>query len=126
MYFKKSMIIIAVLAAVTAVLLIGCGEKALPLDYGDEISFENDLKAGKNLEGKTVRFVAAELHPQSAFGYDIWAGEHLNFVSQENPDIEEGQTVTVKVTKVNSVLGSWIISYEKVKATENKDTIFSK
>jgi len=32
--------------------------------------------------------VAAELHPQSLYGYDIWAGEHLNFISSKNPDIE--------------------------------------
>ena len=75
--------------------------------------------------GKTVSFVAAELHPQSLYGYDIWAGEHLNFISSENPDIEVGQTVTVKVTAVESAIGSWFIGYEKVDAVADENTIYT-
>ncbi len=52
--------------------------------------------------------------PESAFGYNMTTGEHLNFCSSENPGVKAGDTVTVKVTKVQSVLKSWIISYEKV------------
>lgn len=84
------------------------------IDYSDAESFEAALNAGKNLENKTVQFVADELHPNSAFGYDIWAGEHLNFVSSQNPDVDAGDTVVVKVTEINSTLGSWIIYYEKL------------
>lgn len=49
------------------------------IDYGDAESFEVALNEGKNLEGKVVRFVAGEFHPDSKLGYNVWAGEHLNF-----------------------------------------------
>ena len=96
------------------------------IDYGDAESFETALNEGKNLEGKIVRFVAGEFHPNSAWGYNVWAGEHLNFVSSEHPDIQEGDTVVVKVTTVKNALGSWIINYEKVEnAAANDNTIFN-
>ena len=81
--------ITALLAVLLICTLSACGQSQIPLDYGDETAFEADLNAGKNLVGKTVSFVAAELHPQSLYGYDIWAGEHLNFISSKNPDIDK-------------------------------------
>ncbi|MFR5822322.1 MAG: hypothetical protein ACLUE5_00025 [Dysosmobacter sp.] len=117
--------ITALLAVLLICTLSACGQSQIPLDYGDETAFEADLNAGKNLVGKTVSFVAAELHPQSLYGYDIWAGEHLNFISSKNPDIEVGQTVTVKVTAVESVIGSWFIEYEKVDAAADENTIYA-
>lgn len=117
--------ITALLAVLLICTLSACGQSQIPLDYGDETAFEADLNAGKNLVGKTVSFVAAELHPQSLYGYDIWAGEHLNFISSKNPDIEVGQTVTVKVTAVESVIGSWFIGYEKVDAAADENTIYA-
>ncbi len=93
--------------------ITGCGKK-VSVDYKDAKSFETALNNGEDLTGKTVTFTADELEPQSAFGYNIFAGEHLNFVSQENPNIKVGEEITVKVTKVESLMGSWIISYEKV------------
>lgn len=88
--------------------------KEIAIDYGDAESFETALNEGKNLEGKVVRFVAGEFHPQSKLGYNVWAGEHLNFVSSRNPDIQEGNTVTVKTTTIENIAGSWVINYEKV------------
>lgn len=117
--------ITALLAVLLICTLSACGQSQIPLDYGDETAFEADLNAGKNLVGKTVSFVAAELHPQSLYGYDIWAGEHLNFISSKNPDIEVGQTVTVKVTAVESAIGSWFIGYEKVDAVADENTIYA-
>lgn len=99
-------------------------EEEVIIDYGDAESFEAALNEGKNLEGKVVRFVAGELHPQSKLGYNVWVGEHLNFVSSRNPDIQEGDTVTVRITSIENLLGSWIIDYEKVEnGIVNKDTI---
>lgn len=83
-----------------------CKQAKISLDYGDETAFEADLNAGRDLVGKTVSFIVAELHPQSLPRYDIWTREHLNFISAENPNIEVGETVTVRVTDVASVLGS--------------------
>lgn len=113
------------LATVLICMMTACGQAKIPLDYGDEAAFETDLNAGKDLVGKTVSFVAAELHPQSLSGYDIWAGEHLNFISAENPNIEVGETATVRVTDVVSALGSWLIRYEKVDAVADENTIYT-
>ena len=94
------------------------------IDYGDAESFEAALNEGKNLENKVVRFVAGEFHPDSKLGYNVWAGEHLNFVSSRNPDIQEGDTVTVKTTTIENMAGSWIINYEKVEnAVITADTV---
>lgn len=93
------------------------------LDYANAEAFEAALNAGENLTGKTVRFVAGELHPQSIYGYNIWAGQHLNFVSPTHPNVEEGQEVTVKANEIISSLGSWIISYEFIEAEADENTI---
>lgn len=84
-------------------------------DFESAEEFEAALNAGKNLTGKTVRFKVKELHPNSAFGYNMWAGEHLNFCSPTHPNKRAGDTATVKVTKVVSFLGSYIISYTNLK-----------
>lgn len=136
---KKS-ILAAALAAV--VLISGCSGESQEsdsfvenisseqvkniIDYGDAESFEKALNEGKNLEGKIVCFVALEYHPNSAWGYNLWAGEHLNFVSSSQPDIKEGDTVIAKVITVESHFGSWIINYEKVEnAVANDNTVIS-
>lgn len=94
------------------------------IDYGDAESFEAALNEGENLENKVVRFIAGDIHPNSTFGYNVWAGEHLNFVSSRNPDIRTGNIVTVKISTIENFLGSWIISYEKVdNAVIGEDTI---
>lgn len=61
--------VLALLTIALLCVLSACGQPQIPLDYGDEVAFEADLNEGKNLEGKTVSFTAAELHPQSLYGY---------------------------------------------------------
>lgn len=99
-----------VLMTVLVLSLAGCGN-AEP-DYTTE-QFETALNNGENLEGKIVSVKVNELIPDSAFGYNIHAGEHLNFVSSDNPNVKEGDEILVKVTEIESVLGSFIISYKK-------------
>jgi len=96
--------------------LCGCtkASKEIILDYGDAEAFEAALVNGENLEGKTVQFVADELHPQSIKGYNIWAGEHLNFISKRNPGIKAGDTVCVIANTIESETGSWFIYYDKI------------
>ncbi len=114
------------LMTVFAMLLTGCGSAGkVAIDYADAESFEAALNAGENLEGKVVQFTAQELHPDSAFGYNVWAGEHLNFVSSRNPDIKAGDTVVVKTDTIQSSLGSWLITYEKVSNAEITDQTIS-
>ena len=102
-----------VLFMMAVLLLAGCGSsKPVKPDYTTE-QFESALNKGKNLEGKTVSVKVETLVPNSALGYNIEAGKHLNFVSSDNPNVKKGDTVIVKVTKVASTLGSYVISYEK-------------
>ena len=91
---------------------VAASAPVMPAAY-DEATFESLLNAGQDLTGATVTFVAMELHPDSVFGYNIYAGQHLNFVSTKNPHINQGDVVTVKVTDISSIMGSWIISYSK-------------
>ena len=83
-------------------------------DYPNVEDFEAALNAGEDLTGKTVTFTVTTFVPNSAFGYNLQTGEHLNFCSTTHPGVGEGDTVTVKVTEVQSVLGSYIIYYEFV------------
>ncbi len=91
---------------------IGNDYQTIVLDYGDAEAFEAALVRGENLEGKTLLFTASEFHPDSTLGYNVWAGEHLNFVSERHPNIAAGDTVAIKVNEISNVLGSWIIKYE--------------
>ncbi|MBR6921197.1 MAG: hypothetical protein IKH51_03285 [Clostridia bacterium] len=113
--FKKIAEQFAAVVLVAFVLLIcGCATKEYSVDFESAETFEAALNRGENLVGKTVRFTANDLKPQSFFGYNVISGEHLNFVSSENPDVQVGDTVTVKITSIDSMFGSWIIRYEKI------------
>ncbi len=120
-----SWLLVLVMMLGTFGTLTACGTKTTVIDYADAESFEAALNAGENLEGKVVRFVAGEFHPDSALGYNVWAGEHLNFVSSRNPDIKEGDIVTVRALTIESAMGSWIINYEKVDNAEIGETTIS-
>lgn len=98
----------------TSLFLYGCGSTKQVIDYGDAEAFEAALNAGENLEGKIVQFEAVEIHPDSKLGYNVCAGEKLNFISSRNPDVKVGDTVIVKTDSIENLLGSWIINYEKV------------
>lgn len=80
-------------------------------DYSDAESFEEALNDGKNVVGKTVMFKIRLIYPDSAFGYNMVAGDHLNFCSPEFRNTKKGDVVCVKVDKVISFLGSYIIYY---------------
>lgn len=118
---------IKVIVSVLFLLLFtACGrEAAVMIDYADEVAFETALNNGENLEGKVVTFTAQEIHPDSTLGFDVWAGEHLNFVSQKNPDIAVGDRVTVKATAIENVAGSWVIHYERVENAVAGETTIS-
>lgn len=84
------------------------------VDYPYEALLEADLNNGVDVVGKVVTFKADELHPDSAFGFNIYSGEHLNFVSARNPGIKVGDNVTVEITDVSYLMGSYIISYNLI------------
>lgn len=107
---KKVLCFLTVLAI--AVLLPACGGPST--DYPDAASFEAALNSGENLEGKTVQFTAEKVIPNSALGYNVQAGNRLNFISSTNPDIKKGDIVTVRADTIVSLFGSWLIKYEKL------------
>lgn len=112
MAYKKMKVLLSCFV-VFVFLLAGCGtNKTVKPDYTTE-QFEAALNKGDNLVGKTVSVKVEKLVPNSAFGYNIEAGKHLNFVSGDNPNVKKDDTVILKVTKVESTLGSYIITYEK-------------
>lgn len=99
-----------VLIFALVLMLVGCGKEPAP-DYADAASFEAALIEGQDLSGKTVQFTVTAFVPDSAFGCNLQAGEHLNFCSSNNPNVSVGDTVIVEVVEVVSMLGSYIISY---------------
>ena len=101
-------------------LCVGCvclacdsGRPVTP-DYDSAAAYETALENGEDTLGRTVSFTVGEIKPDSLFGYDLWAGEHLNFVSDINPNVHVGDRLTVRITDVRNVLGSWIIRYEMI------------
>ena len=117
---KKFLAILVLFVLVLS--LVACGGNAgndssaeAKPDYEDAVAFESALDAGEVLTGKTVAFTVNEFVLDSAFGYNMQAGENLNFCSPDNPGVKTGDSITVKVTEVASMLGSYIISYEMVK-----------
>lgn len=76
---------------------------------------EAALNAGTDVTGKVVQFTVSEIVPDSAFGYNLQTGEHLNFCSTSNPNVAVGDTVTVEIKEVISSLGSYIITYTLLK-----------
>lgn len=112
-FYLSVILLAAAFSLVLTCFCTSCGSGKI--DYERVEDFEAALNAGENLIGKTVTFTILEVNPSSAFGFNLYAGEHLNFTSSKNPGVEQGDTITVKVKEVISILGSWIISYTKVK-----------
>lgn len=109
-------IVVFLVSAMLSLLLCSCGggPGGTEVDYGDAAAFEEALNRGENLENKMLMFTVTELHPDSALGFNVCGGEHLNFISSRNPDLKVGDTAGVKATEITSLLGSWIIKYEKI------------
>ena len=81
-------------------------------DYKDASSFEKDLNNKTNVAGKIVRFEVTGIKPDSAFGFNCYAGEHLNFISENELDVVEGSIVVGQITEEPAtIFGSWIIFY---------------
>lgn len=84
------------------------------IDYPDDALYEAALNRGEKTEGKIVRFKVLAVKPKSEFGFNLWAGEHLNFCTQEGFPVKEGDTILAKVSKVDHCIGSWIIYYDRL------------
>lgn len=96
------------------------------LDYSDAKSFEKALNNGEEVEGKIVKFELKDYKPDSAFGINLHAGEHLNFLSETECDVKQGDAVICQITEEPyKFLGSWMIDCNILsiqKATETETT----
>lgn len=84
-------------------------------DFKTAAEFESALNSSQDTIGKIVTFTVDNVVPDGEFGYTVWAGEHLNFVSTEVLDWKIGESHTVKIKKVASSLGSYMITFETIK-----------
>lgn len=108
----KKIVRVMLVSLVGLFILGACGSKEIKADYTTEEA-ETALNDGKSIDGKTVSITVDKFIPDGTLGYTIWSGEHLNLISSTNPKVKEGDKIVVKVKKVENVLGSWLISYEK-------------
>ena len=84
------------------------------IDYADAASFEKALNDGAKVNGRIVQFEVLEYKPDSVLGVNCWAGEHLNFISDNELDVGTGNVIVGKVTEEPSktLTGSWKIHYD--------------
>lgn len=96
------------------------------LDYTDAESFEDALNNDEEVEGTVVKFELKDYKPDSAFGVNFQAGEHLNFISETEYDVKQGDIVICQITEVPyKFLGSWMIDCDILliqKSTETETT----
>ena len=94
----------------------------IQIDFQSETEFEAALNRGEITTGKVVRFKVDSVHPQSAMGFNLWPGEHLNFISASPVDVKAGDVVIARITNVVSSLRSWFLSYDILRK-ETVDTL---
>lgn len=86
----------------------------LNCDYESAESFESALNSRIDVTNKIVSFEAINVAPDALAGFNIWAGEHLNFISKDAKDIFKNDQATVIVTNAIKIFGSWHIEYELI------------
>lgn len=95
-------------------------------DFADAESFEAALNRGEDTIGKTVTFKVRSVSPDSYFGYDLWAGEHLNFIFSQDQNAEPDDVFTVEVKSAYQVAtGSWIINDPNYSGDTDKNIAFT-
>lgn len=114
---KKILICINIL--LLSLTLSGCNKSTdndqLVIDYNTAEEFENALNNDEKVDNKVVKFEVNDYKEDSVLGINCWAGEHLNFISEEALDVKKGDYVIGRVIDTPSkILGSWKIPYEVI------------
>ena len=94
------------------------------LDYNDAAAFESSLNNGATAKGKVVQFCVKEYAPDSVLGINCHAGEHLNFLFENELDVKKGETIVVRVTEEPSkvfLADSWKVPCEFIEITETEE-----
>lgn len=126
--------LITIILAAMMLTLCGCGENdsnsspgSAAADFTDAESFEKALNNGEDAVGKTVTFAIKEVNNWSDDFYNLWTGEHLNFVFPKDRTYEPGETVTVEIKVVeklpSSDYTSWILNDESRELSSLTDII---
>ena len=114
-------VLICVLAMALICSFTGCAKNIDPeysstdyttIDYSDAESFEVSINNGEKKKGKIVKFRITEYVPDSIWGVNCHAGEHLNFLFDNEIDVEAGDIIIVRITKEPlkvHLLDSWKI-----------------
>lgn len=95
------------------------------IDYSNAMLFERALEEGVKVKGKVVQFYVEKYAPDSVLGINCHAGEHLNFLFDNNLNVETGDTIVVRVTKEPTqmiLLESWKIPCEFIKISEKRES----
>ncbi|MCR4989790.1 MAG: serine/threonine protein kinase [Lachnospiraceae bacterium] len=96
-------------------------------DYGDAYSIERALEHGEDLQDKYVIFKVKSVHPDSTFGFNMWSGNHLNFISLTELDVKEGDLVSGRVETVDKMFGKyWIMYFTKIDSVITDKTTITK
>lgn len=101
-----------------SIILFGCSNNIKP-DLSEKEA-EKALNEGENIDGKTVSLKVSKFVPNGTLGYTIQAGDHLNFISPDNPEVKNGDELIVKITETKNVLGSFVLNYELLNKTPSK------
>lgn len=94
------------------------------IDYNDAASFESALNDSTKVKGKIVQFYVKEYAPDSILGINCHAGEHLNFLFENELDVETGDTIIVHITEEPSkvfLIGSWKVPCEFLEFGETEE-----
>ena len=104
-----------------AFLLLSCDSNiaedvsSYTIDYFDAESFESALNDGKKVKGNVIQLCVEEYVPDSILGINCHAGEHLNFLFENELDVEMGDTIIVHIIEEPSkvfLIGSWKVPCE--------------
>ena len=95
------------------------------IDYEDAKTFEKALNSGEKVNGKIVRFDVIAYKPYSGMGINCWSGEHLNFISEVELDVDKGDIIVGRITaEPIEELGSWRVPYEVIKINPDDEKFF--
>ena len=106
-----------------SLMMVGCidntghnKEQGLIIDYNNAEDFESALNNDEDVTNKVVKFEVNDYKEDSALGINCWAGEHLNFISEEPLDVERGDYIIAHVVDTPSkvLFSSWMIPYEVI------------
>ena len=127
----KNIILIVFSLIFMLLLLTGCGSNIdktnaivdnnyidYKIDYSTAEEIEKDLNSGVDVIGKIVKF-KVKAYGDSRFGKNAQSGEHLNFISNDDPQLNINDEVICVVKKTDSFIGTWLLNYEIIEIVKN-------